>query len=62
MKAELTYGDRCFIVKKQNLIRETALKKKELQEQVEYLLEEIGFLKTEIEWHRYAIRKKIGRE
>lgn len=62
MKAELTYGDICFIAKKQNHIREKALKKKEIHEQIEQLLEEIWSLEADIECYRYSIRKRLGRE
>ena len=61
MKESLTYGEESFIPKKQNLIRENMLKKKEIQRQIDVLLEEIEFLDQEIEADRYSIRKLKGR-
>lgn len=62
MKAELSYGDICFIAEKQNHIRKKAIKKKEILNQIEQLLGEIGFLDADIDNYRYCIRKKLGRE
>lgn len=62
MKPQLTYGDELFIAKKQNLIREKALKKQEIRKQINGLLGEIEFLDSDIDSYRYSIRKKLGRE
>lgn len=61
MKGNLTYGEELFIVKKQNLIRENMLKKKEIQKQINTLLGEIKFLDYDIDSDRYSIRKLKGR-
>lgn len=58
---ELTYSDICFIIRKQNYIREQVRKQKEIIVMLEQLLEEIEFLEDEIESCRYSIRKKLGR-
>ena len=62
MKRNLTYGEELFITKKQNLIRENVLKKKEIQKQINTLLGEIKFLDYDIDSDRYSIRKLKGRE
>ena len=62
MKRNLTYGEELFIAKKQNLIRENMLKKKEIQKQINALLGEIKFLDYDIDSYRYSIRKLKGRE
>ena len=62
MKGSLTYGEELFIAKKQNLIRENMLKKKEIQKQINTLLGEIKFLDYDIDSYRYSIRKLKGRE
>ena len=61
MKRNLTYGEELFIAKKQNLIRENMLKKKEIQKQINALLGEIKFLDYDIDSDRYSIRKLKGR-
>ena len=62
MKGNLAYGEELFIAKKQNLIRENMLKKKEIQKQINALLGEIKFLDYDIDSYRYSIRKLKGRE
>lgn len=47
MNKQLSYGDELFIAKKQNLIREKALKKQEIRKQINGLLGEIEFLEID---------------
>ena len=61
MKGNLTHEEELFIDEKQNLIRENMLKKKEIQKQIDVLLEEIEFLDYDIDSDRYSIRKLKGR-